>query len=435
MLVLDDMHWADKPTLLLLRHLLRSATPMRLLVLATYRDTDLDRIHPLAEVLADLRRQPGVDRLDLAGLDEAEVTELMDTAAGHDLDEPGVELARARHTETEGNPFFVGEVLRHLAESGAIVQRDGRWTSDNTLDEVGIPEGIREVVGRRLSRLSDAVNRGARDRRGDRCDVRPRDDRRPRADPRGDELFDALDEAVRHSVDPRGARRGRPVHVRARARAVGAVRGAHDQPPGAHALAGRRGDRDRGTRIASTQHLDELAYHFGEGALAGDPLKAVEYCRRAGERADAELAFEAAAKHYERALGSLELVDDGDPVVRVRPRDRARDSAARRGRRAPARTRRSPPPRARGDRRWRAAGRAAMILCAGGGTSDAPSTPSSSRCSRRRSPRWATSRAACAPDCCRHWRPSCNGDRRSSGACGSRARRSRWRGKPVIRGR
>jgi len=114
--VLDDVHWADKPSLLLLRHILRSGAPMRLLVLATYRDTDLDRSHPLADVLADLRRQPGVERLDLQGLDEDEITSLMTKTAGHDLDAPGLELAHMLHNETEGNPFFVGEVLRHLAE-------------------------------------------------------------------------------------------------------------------------------------------------------------------------------------------------------------------------------------------------------------------------------------------------------------------------------
>jgi predicted ATPase len=65
---------------------------------------------------------------------------------------------RALHAETEGNPFFIGEVLRHLAESGVLVQRDGRWTSDRTLAEVGIPEGVKEVIGRRLSRLDPAVN-------------------------------------------------------------------------------------------------------------------------------------------------------------------------------------------------------------------------------------------------------------------------------------
>jgi class 3 adenylate cyclase len=156
-LVLDDVHWADKPSLLLLRHVLRSAAPMRLFVLATYRDTDLDRTHPLAELLADFRREPGVSRLDLAGLDAADVAALMESAAGHDLDEPGLALARALQAETEGNPFFVGEVLRHLAESGQIFQRDGRWTSDLTLGEAGIPEGI--------ARSSGGDCRGSRRRR------------------------------------------------------------------------------------------------------------------------------------------------------------------------------------------------------------------------------------------------------------------------------
>ena len=94
------------------------------------------------------------------------------------------------------------------------------------------------------------------------------------------------------------------------------------------------------------EHLDELAYHFAEGALAGDPIKAVEYGRRAGERADAELAFEAAAKHYDRALGTLELVDDADPFVRCDLQialATALHNAADERRRAAA----SPPPRAR----------------------------------------------------------------------------------------
>ena len=158
-LVLDDLHWADKPSLLLLRHLLRSVTPIRVLILATYRDTDLDRSHPLADVLGDLRRESGVTRLDLMGLDGEGVEQLMESAAGHDLDGPGLELAQAVHTETEGNPFFVGQMLLHLAESGLIVQRGDRWTSDVALGDVGIPEGIREVVGRRLSR---SVGRGQR---------------------------------------------------------------------------------------------------------------------------------------------------------------------------------------------------------------------------------------------------------------------------------
>ncbi len=101
-LVLDDVHWADKPSLLLLRHVLRSGSPMRLLVLGTYRDTDLDRTHPLSEVLADLRRESGVTRLDLAGLDSSEVAALMEATAGHDLDEPALALGTRLATGDRG---------------------------------------------------------------------------------------------------------------------------------------------------------------------------------------------------------------------------------------------------------------------------------------------------------------------------------------------
>jgi class 3 adenylate cyclase/type II secretory pathway predicted ATPase ExeA len=121
LLVVDDAHWATKPTLLLLRHLLRGTRSAALLVVVTYRDTDLDRGHPLADVLADLRRDVEAERLSLGGLDEAGVTDLLERTAGHALDEAGQALVRALHAETEGNPFFIGEVLRHLAESGVLV--------------------------------------------------------------------------------------------------------------------------------------------------------------------------------------------------------------------------------------------------------------------------------------------------------------------------
>ncbi len=311
-LVLDDVHWADKPSLVLLRHLLRSSTPMRLFVLATYRDTDLDRSHPLAEVLADLRRQPGVERLDLQGLDEGEITSLMSKTAGHDLDAPGLDLAHMLHTETEGNPFFVGEVLRHLAESGAIVQHDGRWTAG--LQGVGIPEGIREVIGRRLSRLSDDVNRALAVAAviGPTFDLATVEGA---GGPTGDALFDALDEATQHSLirEVPGAP-GRYAFAHALMRSALYEELTTNRKVRMHWKVGEVLE----TRFAShlDAHLDELAYHFGEGALAGDPVKAVDYARRAGERAMADLAFEAAAAHFEGALGSLELVDDASAATR-----------------------------------------------------------------------------------------------------------------------
>ncbi len=98
-LVLDDIHWAARPTLLMLRHLLRSAAQSKLLIVATYRDTDLDRTHPLADVLADLRRVPEVDRLALDGLDRAGVEDLMEAVNQVELDA----TARARGGRARGD--------------------------------------------------------------------------------------------------------------------------------------------------------------------------------------------------------------------------------------------------------------------------------------------------------------------------------------------
>ena len=313
-LVLDDLHWADKPSLVLLRHLVRSSTPMRVLVLATYRDTDLDRTHPLSDVLADLRAQPGVDRLDLQGLDADEVTGLMTAAAGHDLEGNALDLAHALHAETEGNPFFVGEVLRHLAETGAIVQLDGRWTAAAGISELGIPEGIREVVGRRLSRLSDAVNQAL----AVAAVIGPVFDLpvvESAGGPSGDELFDALDEATQSGLvrEVPGAR-GRYAFAHALVRSALYEELTTNRRVRMHWKVGEALE----SRYASDldAHLDELAYHFGEGALAGEPTKAVEFARRAGERAAGDLAFESAAADFERALGSLELVDHAEPAAR-----------------------------------------------------------------------------------------------------------------------
>ena len=119
-LVLDDLQWADKPSLQLLRHVAANTTPRRLLIVGTYRHSELSSSHPLTEALAALRRETGVSRIALSGLDDTGVLAFMEATAGHDLDNDGVELAHALYRETDGNPFFVGEVLRHLAETGAI---------------------------------------------------------------------------------------------------------------------------------------------------------------------------------------------------------------------------------------------------------------------------------------------------------------------------
>ncbi|HEX9530734.1 MAG TPA: AAA family ATPase, partial [Acidimicrobiales bacterium] len=161
LLVLDDLQWAAKPTLMLLRHVVRAGGG-RVLVLGIYRDSELTHEHPLLEVVPDLRRQGGVERLSLTGLDDVGVAAFVEQASGRALDEANLALAQAIYEETEGNPFFVREVLRHLTETGAVERRDGAWTTRVPIDQLGIPEGVREVVGHRLSRLSHDTNHALR---------------------------------------------------------------------------------------------------------------------------------------------------------------------------------------------------------------------------------------------------------------------------------
>jgi len=154
-LVLDDLQLADRPTLLLLRHIVRSPEQSPLLILGTYRETEIVRTHPLAEILADLRRDRAFERVSLQGLDEGDVGALIGAWAGQEMP---LALIQAVHELTEGNPFFIEEVLRHLAETGAIYRRDAGWTTRLSVDEMGIPEGVRDVIGQRLSRLSEECN-------------------------------------------------------------------------------------------------------------------------------------------------------------------------------------------------------------------------------------------------------------------------------------
>lgn len=155
LLVLDDLHWADEATLLLLRQVLRSPVA-RLLVVVTYRDTEIARGHPLAALLADLRREPDVHRLALRGL-AAESVRLLLRDEG-DIDDALDSLTVRITEETEGNPFFVNEVVRHLTEQGHLRHDGGGLRVAQLVESIDVPEGIREVVGRRLSRLSASCN-------------------------------------------------------------------------------------------------------------------------------------------------------------------------------------------------------------------------------------------------------------------------------------
>ena len=164
--VLDDFHWADGQSVALLKQVVRAVEEGALMVIVTYRDSDLTKDHPLTGVLADLRRSEGVARIRLRGLGPDEVAELMAAAAGHELDTDGLALAGGLATETGGNPFFVGEILRNLIESAAITfdETARRWSVDQVA-MTSLPESVREVVEDRIDRLGEEARGALKSRR------------------------------------------------------------------------------------------------------------------------------------------------------------------------------------------------------------------------------------------------------------------------------
>lgn len=157
-LVLDDLHWADRSTLQLLRHVTTSLPQAPLLIVGTYRDTDLGAADPLTETSARLHREPGVHRLPLSGLSDDETVQLLEAIAGHELDDAGVGLAHTLRADTAGNPFFATEVVRHLAETGMLSHQDGRWSVATDLADLELPQSVRAVVGQRIRRLAPEVH-------------------------------------------------------------------------------------------------------------------------------------------------------------------------------------------------------------------------------------------------------------------------------------
>jgi class 3 adenylate cyclase len=307
LLVLDDLHWATTPTILMLRHLVRHLGAP-LVIVGTYRDTELDRQHPLAAALADLRREPIVERIDLRGLDQFSVTEyvtrVLTRANGH-----ADALATLLQTETRGNPFFIGQVLRHLIERGDVISRDGQWLMATGPSELGLPEGVREVIARRLSRLPDNANRALAvaaviGMQFDHAVL----DRVVAADAGGDVLIDGLEAAVR-------------------ARLIDEVAAPVPRYGFAHALvrqtllseltAARRSllHRQVGDALAYGPEPDvaALAYHYCAGAAAGAIDDALRWSTRAVETAFEHLAFEEALATLERLLTVLELERVPDP--------------------------------------------------------------------------------------------------------------------------
>jgi DNA-binding SARP family transcriptional activator len=278
LLILDDMHWADKPSRLLLRHVTQRLVESPVFVLTTSRDTD---------VLTDVDRERRAHRLRLGGLDQAEVATLLKSWN----DAAPEALVEAVHAETDGNPFFVGEVLRHLSDATDVELDGGR---------LGIPEGVRELLQRRLERLGADATRllqvaAVVGREFDVAVLEAIVDLSP------DAVLDSLEELERAGI---------LVEM--------------DRPPGRYRFAHNlvreaiyeelsptrraRSHQDVGRALEFVWRdrrdvpLAELAHHFAMAAPLGEAAKAIDYARRAAEHAVGQIAYDAAINHYRRAL-------------------------------------------------------------------------------------------------------------------------------------
>ncbi len=304
-LVLDDLHWADEPSLLLLRFLARQLADTGLLVIGTYRDVELGRHHPLAETLADLTAVEGARRIALRGLDAEAVAGFIEMTAG--VERPPADVAERIRDQTGGNPFFIGEVVRLMAAEGRLAEADPAGGAP-------IPQGVREVVGRRLDRLSDAANEilalAAVCGRSFWIEVLERVSRRS-----ADEVGAALHEAVDARLVEESRRRpGLYAFSHALVREtleaeIPATRRTATHREIGVALEAMYGDSER--------HLPELAHHFLEAAAIGEADRAVRYGRRAAAQATSRLAHEDAAALYARSLEALELAGEPNPPLRL----------------------------------------------------------------------------------------------------------------------
>ncbi len=304
--ILDDLHWADKPSLLLLQFLARELKDAFILVIGTYRDMELGRQHPLSQTLGELSRQGLSARIVLRGLTEQDVARFIEMTTGIN---PPESLVKTVYQQTEGNPFFLSEIVRLLVVEGQLER-----PQVTTASGVRIPEGVREVIGRRLDQLSDECNRILTT-----ASVIGRefslDALEPLSDITGDQLLEFLDEATAARVVselPQAVGQYSFVHALIRETLYDEISTARRVR--FHRRIGEVLEKLYANSLDS--HLTELAYHFFQASPAGDSDKAIDYAIRAAKRAISQLAYEEAAGHYERARAVIELQEDVDEAQR-----------------------------------------------------------------------------------------------------------------------
>ncbi len=309
MLVLEDLHWADRPTLLLLEFLARELAGARLLVVMTYRDVEVSRQHPLTLTLGELNRGLLLRRVVLRGLTPEDVERFIELTTGT---APPAGLAEAVYSQTEGNPLFVTEVVRLLVQEGLLASPPapsqpsgaGGQSREHELWSVRIPEGVREVIGRRLNRLSERCNQAltlaaaiGRQFNLEQLAALSADLSRAR-------LVDLVEEAlaariVEELVQPVGHYQF--THALIQETLVAEL--SLTRRVQVHAQIAEALEQLYGDQVAA--HAGELAYHYAQAAALLGPAKLIQYSLLAGERALAGYAYEEALAHFQRGLDAM----------------------------------------------------------------------------------------------------------------------------------
>jgi tetratricopeptide (TPR) repeat protein len=310
MVLLEDLHDADKGTLEMLSYVSRNLGNTRLLIVGTYRDVEVDRTHPLSAALAELRRVSTFGRVLLRGLSAEEVGRMLSQITGEEIP---FGLAQAVHNQTEGNPLFVQEVVRYLTEEKLLVHAGGKLvTSDATTIQMSIPEGLRDVIGKRLSNLSDECNRilsiAAVIGREFRLDVL-----QMVADIPEENLLTAIEEAKNVAI----------IEERATVAAAVTYRFAHaffrtilyeeniaPRRIRLHQQVAKALEEVYASRLQ--EHAAELAEHFSYSTEPADLTKAVSYGEMAAQRAADVYEYGEAVRLLRQAIKVQEVLDPED---------------------------------------------------------------------------------------------------------------------------
>src|SRR6516225_9489078 len=290
--VLDDLHFGDRGSLALLEFLAPQLGRARLLVVATYRDSELHVHRSLVQTLGELARVQPPRRIVLRGLTRAEVARYVAMTTGV---EPDDELVDAIHTKSEGNPFFVAEIVRLLRAEEQL---------EGVAAEISIPQELRELTARRVAPLSDSCREAlaAAAVVGRDFDLRVL---QAVTDADAEPLLEALEEAqAARVITSTGPGRYRFAHILISDALVDGLSARRRLR--LHRRVGEALERAYAGQLEN--RLGELAHHFLEASPGGDPERGVRYAVAAAEHAGGRLAYAESARMYERALRALDFL-------------------------------------------------------------------------------------------------------------------------------